>query len=115
VSEAEEHPIESYDALVHWRCPQLGGEAPFRYCRKVNEGLPCARLFSCWQTVFDVKAFVERHYDAAEIAAAWGRPRPDKMAQLADLIAHARQTTIQPSGAPNPSVEENRLNDGQSH
>jgi len=82
--------MEQHDHEIHWRCPQLGGEVPFRYCRKLNEGLPCARLVSCWHTVFNVGAFLERHYDPAQLEAAWNRPRPEKMAQLVELVQRAK-------------------------
>ena len=82
--------IEQHDDRIHWRCRQLGGEVTFRYCRKLADGLPCTHVVSCWQTVFDVRAFLEDHYDVAQLAAAWNRPRPDKTVHLADLIARAR-------------------------
>jgi len=81
--------IEQHDHLVHWRCPQLGGEVPFRYCRKVAGGLPCPRIVGCWKTVFDIEAFLERHYDLDELEALWNRPRPDKIVQLAEFVARA--------------------------
>ena len=89
VSEYTEASIEQYDHLVHWRCPQLGGEVTFRYCRKVNDGVPCAHLIKCWKSILDVTAFVEQYYDRDEIAARWSRSRPDKMVQLANLVGRA--------------------------
>jgi hypothetical protein len=90
VGEPTNRRIEQYDDQVHWRCRQLGGEVTFRYCRKLSDGLPCARIVSCWHTVFDVRPFLERHYDPEQLAAAWNQPRPDKMAQLAEMIHRAR-------------------------
>jgi hypothetical protein len=92
MNERKRDSIEQYDDVVHWRCRQLGGEVTFRYCRKLTDGLPCPRVISCWHAVFDVQAFLERHYTVEEIAAAWNQPRPDKMVQLVDLIARATRT-----------------------
>lgn len=89
MSEPEKTSIEQHDEQVHWRCRQLGGEVTFRYCRKLTDGLPCPRVVSCWHTVFDVGAFLERHYDPEQLTAAWNQPHPDKLVQLSDLIARA--------------------------
>jgi hypothetical protein len=37
--------IEEHDALII-RCPQLGGEVPFGYCRTVNEDFRVEKLWS---------------------------------------------------------------------
>ncbi len=92
MNEQDKSVIEQYDNEVHWRCPQLGGEVPFRYCRKLNEGLPCQRLIACWHTVFDARAFLEQHYDPEQLSALGNRPRPEKVAQLVDLIQRAAST-----------------------
>ena len=81
--------LEWHDRLLHWRCPQLGGEVPFRYCRTLLGGLPCARLVSCWHTLLDVEAFLTAHYDPAALAGAWSQPTPDILSQLPDLIQRA--------------------------
>ena len=91
LSEQAKPSVERYDQLMHWRCRQLGGEVTFRYCRKVNNGLPCARLITCWHTVFDVATFLAQHYDPQEIAAAWNQPAPEKMNHLLALVAEAQR------------------------
>ncbi|MCX8037675.1 MAG: hypothetical protein N3D11_11650 [Candidatus Sumerlaeia bacterium] len=84
--------LVQYDEQLHWRCRMLGGEVPFRYCRTLNEGLPCRHVIGCWKTVFDVETFLDAHYARETLAAVWDRPRPDKMVQLAELVERARQT-----------------------
>jgi len=93
MNEQDESAIEQHDHELHWRCPQLGGEVPFRYCRKLNEGLPCARVLSCWHTVFNVEVFLKRHYDPERLAAVWSRPQSSKLVQLADLVSQAAKRT----------------------
>lgn len=85
----EKAGIERHDQLVHWRCPRLGGEVTFRYCRKVAGGKPCDRILACWENTFDVAAFLERYYDLDELAATWSEPKPDKVVQLAELVKRA--------------------------
>jgi hypothetical protein len=84
--------IEQHDERMHWRCPMLGGEVTFRYCRRLVEGMPCARIVRCWKPIFDIQDFLDSHYDRDELAAIWNRPRPDKVVQLSELIARATQS-----------------------
>ncbi len=90
MSETTPDPTQ-YDEQMHWRCRMLGGEVPFRYCRTLNEGLPCQHVAACWRTVFDVEKFLHAHYLPESLAAVWNRPRQDKLVRLAELIERARQ------------------------
>ena len=42
--------MNRYDELMN-RCPKLGGEVTFAYCRREQGDLPCARLVSCWPSL----------------------------------------------------------------
>ena len=46
-------PHEAFDRIVI-RCPKLGGEVDFGYCRRVQEGFPCARALTCFDLRFPV-------------------------------------------------------------
>lgn len=48
------------------RCPKLGHEVDFNYCRKENNGLPCARALICWSSYFDVEAFFKKELSEQE-------------------------------------------------
>jgi hypothetical protein len=89
MTENANNSIEQHDAQVHWRCPMLGGEVTFRYCRRLLDGMPCSHIVRCWKNLLDVEAFLEAHYDRDALADLWNRPRPDKVSQLSDLIAKA--------------------------
>jgi len=82
--------IENHDKEIHWHCPRLGGEVPFRYCRTTNEGMPCARIEVCWETLPDVRTFLEKHYNLEELQALWSKPPKDKIVSLFDLIQKAK-------------------------
>ena len=84
--------VTAHDQRVHCRCPMLGGQAPFGHCRETAEGMPCARIIDCWHAIFDVTAFLETHYDMAELQARWAKPRKPKVLTLVDLIRQARGT-----------------------
>ena len=41
------------------RCPRLGHQINFSYCRSENSGLPCFKTLDCWHHHFDVHGFLE--------------------------------------------------------
>lgn len=57
---------KKYDTLIK-RCPSLGGEVPFLYCRQLNVGGPCHRLISCWSERFDIYGYIKEIYTKEEI------------------------------------------------
>ena len=57
---------ESYDRLII-RCPSLGGEVPFSYCRKQGKGDPCPRLPGCWIKRVDIAAYIQKFFSPQEI------------------------------------------------
>jgi hypothetical protein len=72
------------------RCPTLGHDVPFSYCRAPAAPLPCRRILDCWWETFDVEAFVRTHFSEDQIRTILA-PRPDKVATIVELIERARQ------------------------
>jgi len=77
------------------RCPKLGHELTFAYCRQEGGDLPCARIIRCWESFFPVESFLRETMDADAWEAFCRQAPPDKMTTLLDLIekAKARQQT----------------------
>ena len=77
------------------RCPRLGGDVSFAYCRQGGENnLPCFKIFDCWWERFDVVAHLRENLPPEvfdKIAAR--RPPPDKVTSLVDLIRQAQERT----------------------
>ncbi len=71
------------------RCPRLGHEVAFAYCRRPARDLPCPRIADCWWETFDVPAFLREHYTAEQLAETFAPPKP-KAASLIELIQQAR-------------------------
>ncbi len=82
--------IEEHDALVI-RCPQLGGEVPFQYCRTVNEDLPCQRIIICWEFRFEIAKFLSEHYSIDQIEQALSPPKKSRVETLIELIEKAKK------------------------
>jgi len=72
------------------RCPMLGHDVPFAYCRAPARELPCRRIFDCWWETFDVRAFIGEHFSHQDIAQILAPPK-NKTATLIELIEKARR------------------------
>ena len=83
--------IEDYDGLTIY-CVQLGGEIPFRYCRTVNEGLPCRRIIACWEFRLEIPKFLSAHYSLGQIGCALAPPTKTKVETIVELIEKAKRT-----------------------
>ncbi len=70
-----------HDNRIIPRCKQLGMEINFKYCRTMNNGLPCRAVFDCWFVWFDIVSFIDEHYTPEEIAHI----RSDKKSRI-DII-----------------------------
>jgi hypothetical protein len=78
------------------RCPRIGGEINFKYCRLENKGLPCRWITGCWQSGPDVERFLREHYTDEELAKAFAPPKP-RMQSLLELVEAAKKTMKDPS------------------
>jgi hypothetical protein len=75
---------------VQVRCPRLGHQVYFGYCRAENMGSPCFKTLDCWHSTFDVVGYFKKHLSEEAFAAAFlnqGRP---KIQTLMDLIQQAK-------------------------
>jgi hypothetical protein len=82
-------PIDVHDARRR-RCPMLGHDLDFSYCREPGSPTPCRKIFDCWWETFDVVAFIGRHYSKEGMGRILAPP-PQKMSTLADLVRKARR------------------------
>ncbi len=81
--------IEEHDALIT-RCPQLGGEVPFKYCRTVNEDLPCRKVMVCWEFRIEISKFLGEHYPIDQIEQFLASPTKTRLDTILDLIEKAK-------------------------
>ncbi len=81
--------VTDHDARVR-RCPRLGHDLRFAYCRAPGQALPCRRVFDCWFEIFDVAGFMREHFSEKQIEQITAPPR-EKMLSLVELIQQARQ------------------------
>jgi len=81
--------IEQYDHKT-LRCPRVGGEVNFRYCRFENNMLPCRWIVGCWEMYIDINTFLEDHYTKEELDRVFELPKP-KIQSLVGLIEKAKE------------------------
>lgn len=82
--------IEAYDVLII-RCPQLGGEVPFKYCRTLNEDLPCRRVMVCWEFRMEISKFLAEHYSIDQIQRALALPTKTRLESILELVEKAKK------------------------
>jgi len=82
--------IEEYDSLII-RCPMLGGEAPFHYCRNVNQDLPCRKIIVCWEFRVEIAKFLNEHYSFEQIQIALAPPTKTRLDTILELIEKAKK------------------------
>lgn len=83
--------IEEHDELTI-RCPMLGGEVPFRYCRTLNEELPCRKIIICWEFRMEIAKFLSDHYSLDQIEKALTPPTKTRLETILELIEKAKKS-----------------------
>ena len=73
------------------RCPRLGHQIHFSYCRIENHGLPCFKTIDCWHRHFQVEAYLKKELPEDEWEKAFQRPVTPKMLSLLELIEQAKK------------------------
>jgi hypothetical protein len=81
--------IEEYDEKII-RCPRIGGDVNFIFCRTENNFLPCRWIVGCWQTQLDIQKFFDEHYSEEEQKKSFISPKP-KLASLVEMIEKVKE------------------------
>jgi hypothetical protein len=80
---------EAFDGIVV-RCPKLGGEVEFGYCRQVEQGLPCARALTCFQLLFPVARYFELVLKKETFQRCFSAPPEPKLDSLLKAVERAK-------------------------
>ena len=83
--------ITRFDKL-EIRCPMLGHQIPFQYCRCVNSPSPCKKIMDCWFERIPIQQYVNEYFSAEEIDKLMSTPKP-KIASLLEIVEQAKQQT----------------------
>jgi hypothetical protein len=80
---------ERYDHL-EIRCPRLGGEVTFKYCRVEGGELPCMRIFACWNCCIPVAQYLRETLSPEQLERFTGQRPKERIATLVELIEAAK-------------------------
>ena len=80
----------TYDDL-QVRCPKLGGEVTFAYCRQEAGDLPCSRVVVCWYLYFPVESHLEKILTKDQQERFFNQKPKDKITTLVELIEKAKK------------------------
>ena len=75
---------------VQIRCPRLGHQINFPYCRSENNGLPCFKTLDCWYNHFDVQTYFTGKLTKEDFEKTFLKKVKPKIASLFDLIEQAK-------------------------
>ena len=75
------------------RCPRLGHQITFSYCRSENYGLPCFKTLDCWYNHFSVEEFMRLELTPEQWEEVFGRPPKPKIISLVEMIEEAKRKT----------------------
>ncbi len=73
------------------RCPRLGHEIYFSYCRQENLGLPCFKILDCWFPYFKVEEYLREDLTDQEWQDVFAAPGKPKIVSLLESIEAAKK------------------------
>jgi len=91
--------IDQEDHRVR-RCPRLGHEVTFLYCRTQEGATICPKIFDCWWEIFDVTTFLRENLAQEDWEALHHRKPQDKVIGLLELIRRAQEAGAAESAKP---------------
>ncbi len=88
--------IDRYDKEKR-RCPMLGHQIAFQYCRSCNRELPCSKIYDCWFQTIPIQQYMQEHFDN-NVLKRISAPTKPKMLSLLELIDKARSNMEEGKG-----------------
>jgi hypothetical protein len=71
------------------RCPKLGHQIYFSYCRTENFGLPCVKTLNCWHIYFPVVDFLREELTPEEWEKSFEEPVKPRIVSFYELVEKA--------------------------
>jgi hypothetical protein len=73
------------------RCPRLGGEVTFGYCRIEGGDLPCMRIIACWRSTLQIEEFLRDTLTPEVLGRFMGKEPKEKIVSLIEMIESAKR------------------------
>jgi len=74
------------------RCPRLGHQIYFSYCRIENSGLPCFKTLDCWYQHFHVQEFLQNELSEEEFKKVFAKQLKTKVLSLLEMIEQSKKS-----------------------
>ncbi|MBW2065945.1 MAG: hypothetical protein JRJ03_13585 [Deltaproteobacteria bacterium] len=81
--------IEEHDEKII-RCPRVGGDVTFKFCRSENNMLPCRWVVGCWEGRINIMMFLDEHFSQEAQNRIFVTPKP-KLESLVEMIEKAKE------------------------
>jgi len=82
--------IDVYDHLGI-RCPRLGGQVTFAYCRVEGGELPCIRIVACWQSCLPIAEYLRDRLAPDQLERFAEQKPKERIVTLVELIDAAKK------------------------
>ncbi len=89
-SRISESETKVYDELTA-RCPRLGHEVPFRYCRQAEIDRPCSRILGCWDRRIPVTDYLKKVFDEETLKQIFQPKKSNKIVSLVEEVRKHRK------------------------
>ena len=73
------------------RCPKLGHQIDFSYCRRESFGLPCMKTLNCWFSHFEVEQYLRNELGEEDFQKSFIKAPKSKVQTLMELIDQAQK------------------------
>jgi len=83
-------PADPPKATFNIRCPRLGHQINFDYCRIENNGIPCFRALGCWYSHFNVHDYFKDKLTDENFRKTFLNKGKPKVFSLLNLIEQAK-------------------------
>lgn len=85
-------PVDNNPDARQRRCPRLGGDITFAYCRSCGEsGTVCFKILDCWWERFDILSYLKKRLTPEEFESLQEAKPPSKIKSLIELIQEAKR------------------------
>lgn len=90
------------------RCPRLGGQVPFTYCRTGDGGRTCFKIFDCWWEIFDVVEYLRKTLPPMEFSRVMEHRQKPKIWSILEEVEAAKRRAVKREAdkAPPPDRDE---------
>lgn len=82
--------IDVYDHL-EIRCPRLGGQVTFAYCRVEGGELPCMRIVACWQSCLPIAEYLRDRLAPDQLERFTEHKPKERIVTLVEMIEAAKK------------------------